>query len=138
MDRLTKAELVNGFPVCYPNNSSGLPEFMTKRNPYRNIVERLKAYEDLDEQGKLAKIPCKLHDIVFDLVFSDDGEYRIFEMKVCAIREFGAIRKDKVWNVYLEDAYTKAYRSFYDFGKSVFLTMEEADAALKELRDKKG
>jgi len=67
MERLTKAELVNGFPVCYPNNCSGLPEFVTKGNPYRNIVERLKAYEDLEEQWKLLKLPCAVGDTVYDL-----------------------------------------------------------------------
>ena len=50
MDRLTKAELVNGFPVCWPNNGSSLGEIIMKNHSYRDIVEKLKYYEDLEEK----------------------------------------------------------------------------------------
>lgn len=50
MNRLTKAELVNGFPVCYPKNNSGVGEIVMKNYPYREIVEKLKHYEDLEEK----------------------------------------------------------------------------------------
>lgn len=80
---------------------------------------------------KSASFPCALGDTVFDVVLCDDGKYRIFEMKVCNIVPFGDLRKGKVWNVYLEDECSKTYRSFYDFGKTVFHTREEAEAALK-------
>lgn len=58
-------------------------------------------------------------------------------MKVCNINLYGDIHKGKVWNVYLENEYTKAYRSFYDFGKTVFLSPEEADAALDNIKKSK-
>lgn len=58
MERLTKPELVNGFLACYPENDTGLPELVGKGNPYRKIVEKLKEYEDFEEQGKLLKLPC--------------------------------------------------------------------------------
>lgn len=102
-----------------------------KIHGYISASHKLAEYEDLEEQGKLLKLPCAVGDKVYDLVLCNDGKYHIFEMKVCNISPFGDLRKGKVWNVYLEDKYTKAYRSFYDFSKNVFLTREEAEAAMK-------
>lgn len=101
-----------------------------------DLHEKLKEYEDLEEEERLLKLPCEVGNKLYDVVFCDDGKYRIFEMKICNINPFGGVRKGKVWNVYLEDDYTKAYRSFYDFGKTVFLTKEAAEKALKEMEDK--
>lgn len=42
----------------------------------------------------------------------------------------------EVWNVYVKADYTKAYFKFLDFGKTVFITKEEAEAASKELSSK--
>lgn len=94
-------------------------------------LDQLEYYKESEAQGKLLKLPCALRDMVFDVVLCDDGKYRIFEMKVCNIVPFGYFRKGEVWNVYLEDKRSKAYRSFYDFGKTLFHTREEAEAALK-------
>lgn len=99
----------------------------------KNMYSKLKDYENLEEQGKLLKLPCAVGDMVYDVIFCGDEKYRIFEMKVCNINLFGDVRKGKIWNVYLEDDCTKAYRSFYDFGKTVFLTREEAETTLNKL-----
>lgn len=98
------------------------------------MAEKLAEYEDLEEQGKLLKLPCAVGDTVYDIVLCDDGKRHIFEMQVCCVMPFGELRYGKLWNVYLENEHTKAYRSFYVFGKTVFLTREEAEAALKELQ----
>lgn len=100
-----------------------------------DIVGKLADYEDAEEQGLLRRLYCKKEDIVYDVVLCDDGKYHMFEMMVCAINPFGDVRKGKVWNVYLEcvDDCSKAYRSFYDFGKTVFTVKEEAEQALKKM-----
>ena len=51
---------------------------------------------------------------------------------------YGSPRLDKnrmptVWNLYAEGDYAKMYKSFYDFGKTVFLNREEAEVALKKM-----
>lgn len=44
--------------------------------------------------------------------------------------------KDKtIWNIYAESDYTYMYKSFMDFGKTVFNTKEEAEKKLQELRN---
>lgn len=97
----------------------------------------LAKHDVLKEQGMLLGVPCKLGDIVYDVVLCNDNEYRIFKMKVCNINPFGQIRNDKVWNVYLETVgeSSKAYRSFYDFGRTVFLTEEDAEATLERMQN---
>lgn len=106
-------------------------------NKVTTALNKLAKYEDLEEKELLLELPCKPGDIVYDVVFCDDGKYHVFEMKVCNINPFGDVGKCKVWNVYLEDDCTKAYRSFYDFNKTVFLEKEAAEKALKEMEDRK-
>lgn len=138
MDRLTKAELVNGFPVCYPNNCSGLPEFVTKGNPYRNIVERLKAYEGLEEQGNLLKLPCAVGDTVYTnhsmkgWYFREKGRPYAAEVVFIGINSTGGFI-----NVEIGAGHMTQFQ-ISDLGKRFFLTREEAKAALKELERGKG
>ena len=100
-------------------------------------VQKLGQLEDLEEQGKLPKVPCAVGDTVYCLYTNENKESEITEMKVGCIELFGAIRNHKgvceVWNVYAEADYTKNYFKFFDFGKTVFLTKEEAESVLKEL-----
>lgn len=108
MERLTKSELVNGFPVCYPQNNTGLPEYVMKENPYREIVEKLKNYEDFEEHGRLLKLPCDIGQRVYEI-------YRFLD--------YGAWEID-VHEVRLED--------LDKIGRTVFLTRKEAEAAVKK------
>lgn len=96
-------------------------------------------YEDLPDyllaNGVIVP-PCKVGDRVWELCRCDDGMYRIFPMTVTKISPYGSVRwiKDKeptVWNIYATSDYTYMYKDFYDFGKTVFLTKEEAEKALK-------
>ena len=45
MERLTKSD-ERGFLLTYLNDDTGLPNIITKGNPYYKVIERLKAYED--------------------------------------------------------------------------------------------
>lgn len=101
-------------------------------------LEKLADYEDLEEQGLLVRLPCKVGDIVWKLCLCDDGNYKIFPMIVKTISEYGAIRQVKkdmtIWNIYAESDYTYMYKSFADFGKTVFSTKEEAEKKLEEMK----
>lgn len=108
----------------------------------REVLNKLAEYEDLEEQGKLLKLLCAVGDTVYHICTLKNGESEIIEMKVGCLEPFGAIRNHKggceVWNVYAETDYTKAYFRFFDFGKTVFLTYESAEAALKAERKRGG
>lgn len=102
-----------------------------------NALEKLKHYEDLEEQGRLNEIPCKVGDTVWELCKCDDKIYRIFPMKVIQVIPYGSIRwvkmnGPKIWHIYAVSAHLNRYMNFNDFGKTVFLTKEEAEKALEK------
>lgn len=102
---------------------------------YKKYLE----WKKLDEQGKLLKLPCKIGDTVYELCKFDDGIYQICPMIVKSLSHYGQARKDKngyiqAWNIYAESDYTYMYKSFYDFGKTVFLTEREAKEALERMK----
>lgn len=84
---------------------------------YRNLWamsdlrEKLKEYEDLEEQGRLIKLPCKAGDTVYHVV-----QGRIVE-----------VSNVDLFFLLLSVAENR-------FNNSVFLTKSEAEAKLKELR----
>lgn len=139
MERLTK-EANNGMLAWYTKNDSGLPEYVAKSNPYREICEKLKAYEDLEEQGLLFRLPCKVGDIVY------------YEHPYSSVHT--GIQAYQITNIMISQnkkgEWTKKYRammllngkiidvqlnfSFNDLGKTVFLTKEEAEAALEKMK----
>lgn len=126
MKRLTKSDGKRLAESCCCNS---LCEYM------RTIVNKLAEYEDLEAQERLLRLPCELGDSVFVIIPRRDGGYHIFEMTVCDMEPFGGIHNGKVWNMRLEDGSRKVYRSFYDFGNTVFLKREDADDAVRLRRD---
>ena len=99
-------------------------------------LEELKSYKEAEEQNLLVKLPCKVGDIVWELCLCDDGNYKIFPMIVKTISEYGTLRQVKkdvtIWNIYAESDYTYVYKNFTDFGKTVFITKEDAEKKLEE------
>ena len=118
--RLTKKRADNGRYYL-----SGLAEVSNSypkgygRIQVGHAVDKLAEYEDLEEQNRLLKLPCAVGDTVYTLNPLLNGKTVIGETTADAF--FCAL-------VMLEGR----------FGKTVFLTREEAEAALEELRDKKG
>lgn len=75
----------------------------------REVIYKLAEYEDLEEQGLLLKLPCKVGDTVYCIMTGLSYKNpSIFKMK------FG-------------------YELIKHFGKRVFLTKEEAEAALLKM-----
>ena len=92
----------------------------------RRVWERLKHYEDLEEQGRLVVLPCKAGDTVYDIYeakANGDGEIRALKVTDIHIR---LDKRNKEWIIICG-----YYFDLADFGKTVFLTREEAEAALK-------
>ena len=85
------------------------------------VWRRLAQYEDLEEQGLLLRLPCKIGDTAY---WIDD--YEIYSDKV---NEF-EVRKENG-----EYIFCIAWMDFKadDFGKNVFFTREEAEQKLKEM-----
>lgn len=101
--------------------------------PIQKAFEKLAEYEDLEEQGKLLKLPCAVGDKIYYLTGTPNslgkGEFdRVGESKAVGfyVNEDGLmIRLDYNWH--------GNHGTYGFFGKTIFLTREEAEAALKEL-----
>ena len=74
--------------------------------------DKLEKYETAEDEGRLMMLPCKVGDFVYKIIYQrdnfDDRSYRI----VTEVR----FRPDMI----------------DDIGKTIFLTREEAEKALKE------
>lgn len=129
MERLTRRN-VNGVAVY--NTPSGEP--IKWENNRHEVLQKLAEYEDLEEQGKLPRLPCA----VGDTVYTNDsmrGWYfrksdRPYKAKVVFIGVNGG---DGFINIDLGKGLQLQF-DFSDFGKTVFLTKEEAKFALKEVK----
>lgn len=102
---------------------------------YRNVWamaelrEKLKMYEDLEEQGKLIKLPCAVGDTLYTNVAVQGWYFREknkpYATKVVFI---GINDVDNFISVAYENGNTLQF-NFSDIGKRIFLTREEAEKA---------
>ena len=88
-------------------------------------VEQYKAYNDLEEQGLLLRLPCKIGTKVYNITWWDDVQEKVV---VKGKTYYRTIHKHKV------SKSTFGYTDIEEIGKTVFLTKSEAEAKLKELR----
>lgn len=99
---------------------------------YRNLWamadlrERLKEYEDLEEQGLLLKLPCKVGSIVYKI------KKDLNSMKRETIEHNGHYYHRNI-NVYFITQVTFEIEDINSLGKTVFLTKAEAEKALEEM-----
>ena len=80
-----------------------------------NFLEELKEYRDLEEQGRLIKLPCKVGDTVYSVECNEIKEFIVSDFDVC------------MKGIYAYQGYT----FIGERGFSVFATKEEAEKALE-------
>lgn len=87
---------------------------------YKNLlIEKLGEYEDLEEQGRLVKLPCKAGDNVYEITRTT---IRGYDWKYLTYKK--AYVRETVFSL----------SRLNDICKTIFLTKAEAEAKLKELR----
>ena len=92
-------------------------------------VEQYKAYNDLEEQGLLLRLPCKVGDTVYAIGFNNNKPI-IYESVVLRIL---ITEKEIVFNVKVDEFEINSQLKQSMFGKTVFLTKSEAEQKLKEM-----
>ena len=92
-----------------------------KESAYKKLAE----YEDLEEQGLLLRLPCKVGDTVYSI--ANDG--KIYPVK--ATREVRIV--NGVLHIICESCRYADLASYDDIGKTVFLTQAEAEQKLKKM-----
>ena len=93
------------------DSNKEIPILVDNAEYWLKVYFKLKEYEDLEEQGRLVKLPCKVGDTVYHVV-----QGRIVE-----------VSNVDLFFLLLSVAENR-------FNNSVFLTKSEAEAKLKELR----
>ena len=99
-------------------------------------LEELKSHKDLEEQGLLVRLPCKVGDIVWDNDFGYPESYEIkaFSYGYCDSYVESDIEDEIIF--YYEN-YTGSITGAFpmsELGKTVFLTREEAEKKLEEMK----
>lgn len=95
-----------------------------------DAADKLAAYEDAEEQGRLVIFPCKVGDALYAPTRNIISEFRVSQF------DFGGYEKSYLWvNWHLTKGFTSNFRidgiKASEIGKTVFLTREEAEVALK-------
>lgn len=127
MERCTKS----GFDFETTNLTEGLTDSMG------TALNRLSAYEDAEEQGLLVRLPCKVGDKVYFINWTFDSE--ICPATVIKIEINLFTPEHPLW---LRIEYTSKRLGTHEYhatsdsmlNKTVFLTREKAEKALKEAR----
>lgn len=160
MERLTEVVIEDGIKL-YDISSELCLSKTTRGEKIAAILKKLAEYEDLEEQGRLLKLPCKMGDTVYvdntilpieDMECYEDIDNKIplyFPARVVSFRfakrNWMKIAVKAKWlHEWIDDEtgpesdYIECEKNFTILlsmiGKTVFLAKSEAEAKLKELR----
>lgn len=130
MERLTER---------YDITPDGESDVWVKQHDYISAARKLCNYEDLEEQGLLVRLPCKVGDMVWDNDFGYPESYEInaYSYGYCdSYVESGVGIEDEII-FYYENSIGSITGAFpmSEIGKTVFLTREEAVNKLEELKN---
>ena len=130
MERLTTTSNKGGVAFTFDLDITCRPSEAQK---ILELAERLKDYEDLEEQGLLLKLPCKVGTKVYAFLQSDN---HFTECQINKIEIKPTIYGKMCYFIEPTGHRGCLYRYFEDdFGKTVFLTQAEAEKKLKETKD---
>ena len=128
MERLTeKIGNTNYVKGCGSNCKYGFQHCRTEDwencKTIDDVIDKLAEYEDLEEQGRLVILPCKVGDTLYRLVPNLYREY--VEIKIAQF----VINKNGIYFMTDKGVSWSADK----IGKTVFLTKSEAEQKLKEM-----
>ena len=90
-----------------------------------SVQEKLKEYEDADEQGLLVRLPIPIGTTVYKFEPSAKRKKRYIKTTIIRYEVFD----DSIWFTFANGL----RKNINDFGKTVFLTQAEAEQKLKEM-----
>jgi hypothetical protein len=131
MERLTEREN-DKLIMVKQDNGEYIPAYWDEDN--FKAIKKLADYEDLEEQGLLVKLLCKVGDTVYRV--NAGAKQPIIPMTVLKIH-FLCYKNERVVRfdaIGKEDMGESCYR-LEDIGRIVFLTHEEAEKKLEEMKN---
>ncbi len=103
-------------------------------NVLQNVLDKLEAYEDAEEQGLLLRLPCKVGDTLYRV--NKGAKEPVIMMRVIQLY-IKQIHKDRtVMRIDVINDADMGEESCYfpcEIGERIFLTREEAEAKLAEM-----
>lgn len=150
MERLTKRYIPND----EKNGISGIKIFESENKiPFVKVlsgeylypaIEKLATYEDLEEQGLLVRLPCKLGDTVWVVTspinvfdydkYDGDAEYEVYESFLSSVSYYASGEQFRIY-AKVTNSFIAAYFRECDFGESIFFTRKEAEKKLEEMKN---
>lgn len=115
----------------FSDGEAFIPNYVSDLYGKGKVAEKLAYYEDLEEQGRLICLPCKVGDTVWYIDEDDDNYPLEFIITKIDVEEndylrYHAREKDNCGKIgFIKD----------DIGKTLFLTKEEAEQALKQMEE---
>ena len=126
--RVNRVEAENYIPTTGPYYNANL-ECAKQYEQISMWLKELKSYKDAEEQGLLVRLPCKVGDTMFRI--NKGAKNPIIELTVTQI---DITRRS--YNLEVIDRDCGELMCFKnDIGKTVFLTREEAEKKLEEIKN---
>ena len=117
------------------NSDKEIPTLSNNAEYWLQAYFKLKDYEDLEEQGLLLKLPCKVGDTVWDNDYGKPCPYTVtgfsFGTGEGYIDEPVSLKEVVYYYSNYSGSITGSF-AVSELGKSVFLTQAEAEKKLKE------
>lgn len=150
MERLTDKNAVGNYfyPKCFEKcDGLGASSKCDNCEIMTSICEKLGKYEDLEEQGRMIIFPCNKGDKIYEF-YRECVECRLEAGETP--EDIISMRRVRYFGYNGDEAYIYASQALpvrlfnndepfcipvSEIGKTVFLSYEEAEAKLKELRD---
>lgn len=129
--------------VCQQSGTCTQRQFWERLKAYEDIAElcggfdRLRELAEADKDGRVVVLPCKVGDTVYMIERIFDIDNGVCD-EICARKVIGhgGNNLNKLWLVG-SGGICNAYIFVSEFGKTVFLTREEAERAIQEMEGKK-
>lgn len=141
MERLTQREN-DKLIMVKQDNGEYIPAYWDEDN--FKAIKKFADYEDLEEQGLLVRLPCKVGDTVWVVTspinvfdydkYDGDAEYEVYESFLSSVSYYASGEQFRIY-AKVTNSFIAAYFRECDFGKSIFFTREEAEKKLEELRN---
>ena len=117
------------------NSDKEIPTLSSNAEYWLQAYFKLKDYEDLEEQGLLLKLPCKVGDTVY--AYCSEFGILPYVVDCIVINEHITFQCSSYSNPIGDcpsECLDEIEPDITDFGKTVFLTQAEAEQKLKEMK----
>ena len=141
MDRWTERFNSDGAKAIVIHDGSDFPDVCFEGEKEYDVMNALADYEDLEEQGLLVRLPCKAGDDVYiipsppiyglNIFYGCENVNRVYHQHIESITFAGSH-----WYATGRNEYKEKVLNDTAFGTTWFLTREEAENKLEEMKKK--